>query len=256
MYPVIELGRLALPTKPLLLLVGLYFVLWLGSRSASLLGIHGDIVWNWGLLSVLGGLVIGRAAYALRYPQAYLASPLSLLSPRPASFLPEAAVLGGLVVGALYLRRYRVPLAAFADAMAPALTLGWALYALANFLAGDAYGTPTDVPWAVEMWGAPRHPVQLYEMGAALLTTIWLIGRPAPRGRGLWGWRLLLAYGLTRLLLEPWRGDSVLLPGGFRLYQLVGLALALLALWGLSRSAPSARDLAAEPDQGPDAANA
>ncbi len=240
MYPVITLGSLALPTKPLVLLAGLYLVLWLGSRSATLFGLDGELVWNWGFLSLLGGIIIGRLAYAARYPQAYLASPLSLLAPRLASFIPEAAVVGGLVVGVLYLRRHRVPLAAFVDAIAPALTLGWAIYALANFLAGDAYGTVTDVPWAVEMWGAPRHPVQLYDLVAALLTAIWLVGRPAPRGQGLWGWRLLLAYGLARLFLDAWRADATFLPGGFRLSQILGLGLALLALWGMARLAPSA----------------
>lgn len=240
MYPVLEIGRLALPTKPLVLLAALYLVLWLGSRSARTLEIDGELVWNWGFLSVLGGLVVGRLAYAARYPQAYIASPLSLLSPRPTAFLPVAAVIGGLVLGYLYLRRRRVPLGPFVDALAPALALGWAAYALANFLAGDAYGTVTDVLWAVEMWGARRHPVQLYEMAAALLTTVWLLWRPAPRGRGLWGWRLLLAYGLTRLLLDAWRGDATILPGGWRLGQIVGLALALSALWALSRAAPSA----------------
>ena len=240
MYPAITIGTLALPTKPLLLLANLYLVLWLGSRRAAERGISEDVVWNWGLLSVLGGLILGRLAYAARYPQAYLASPLSLLTPRLSTFIPEVAVIGGMLLGLIYLRRHRVRLALLADALAPALALGWAVYALANFLAGDAYGTVTNLPWGIELWGARRHPVQLYEMVAALLTFVWLWRRPAPWGKGLGGWRLLFAYSFSRLVLEAWRGDSWLLPGGWRGAQLIALAGALIALWGLARSAPPA----------------
>ncbi len=241
MIPTIPLGPLSLPTKPVLILIGFYVVLWLGSKGAESLGIDGDHVWNWGVVSALSGLVLGRIAYALRYPQAYLLSPLSLISPRLSAFVPEVALLGGLAVGYIYLRRKHIPLGPFVDAVTPALVFGWAIYALANFLAGDAYGRESTLPWAIEMWGAQRHPVQLYEMAAALLTLIWLFARPAPRGKGIWGWKLLLAYSLSRLFLEAFRADSMTVAGGYRVVQIMALIGGLIALWGLAQHAPSAR---------------
>ncbi len=243
MLPNIPLGGLSLPTKPLLVLLGFYLVLWLGSKSAESLGIDGDHVWNWGGISAIAGLVFGRLAYAARYPQAYLNSPLSLLSPRLGAFVPSVAIVGGIFVGYLYLHRKRIPLGAFVDALVPGLTLGWAIYALANFMAGDAYGMPSTLPWAVEMWGEMRHPVQVYEMVAALLTTIWLFARPAPRGAGIWGWRILLAYSLAHLFLDTFRGDSFLIMDGYRLSQFLALGGVILALGGLSRYAPRASTL-------------
>ena len=50
------------------------------------------------------------------------------------------------------------------DLLAPYLPLGQAIGRLGNFLAGDAYGLPTSLPWAVFQVGAFRHPVQLYEL--------------------------------------------------------------------------------------------
>lgn len=240
MMPVIQLAGLAIPTKPLLLLLAFYVTLWIGGKGVLSLGIDEDVVWNWGVISAISGLIIGRLAYAIRYYNAYVGAPLSILSPRLNAFLPEAFFVGGILVGYLYLRRKHIPIAPFVDGLVPGLLVGWALYALANFLAGDAYGAPTNVPWAVEMWGALRHPAQLYEMVAVLLTIGWLFARPAPRGKGIWGWRLLLAYSLSRLIIEGFRGDSVLLPGGFRLYQILALVGALIALWELSRYAPAA----------------
>lgn len=50
------------------------------------------------------------------------------------------------------------------DLLAPYLPLGQAIGRLGNFLAGDAYGLPSSLPWAVFQAGAFRHPVQLYEL--------------------------------------------------------------------------------------------
>jgi phosphatidylglycerol---prolipoprotein diacylglyceryl transferase len=50
------------------------------------------------------------------------------------------------------------------DLVAPFLPLGQAIGRIGNFLAGDAYGLPTSLPWAVFQAGAFRHPVQLYEL--------------------------------------------------------------------------------------------
>lgn len=239
MMPVLQLGPLALPMKPLILLLGFYLTLWIAGKGALALEMDEDMVWTWGIVTAIAGLIIGRVVYVILHYQAYAGAPLSALSPRLSALQPEAVVIGGILVGYAYLRRRNVNIPRFVDSIVPGLIVGWAFYALANFMAGDAYGAPTSLPWAIELWGAPRHPTQLYEMIAALATLVWILGRPVPRGQGLWGWRLLLAYSISRLIIEGFRGDSVLLPGGFRLYQIVALVLALVALWGLSRHAPA-----------------
>ncbi len=48
---------------------------------------------------------------------------------------------------------------------------------LANLASGDAFGAPSSLPWAIELWGAARHPVQIYEAVAAGLI-LWVC-RPA-----------------------------------------------------------------------------
>ena len=55
------------------------------------------------------------------------------------------------------------------DLIAPFLPLGQAIGRMGNFLAADAYGLPTSLPWAVNQAGAYRHPVQIYEMLLDLL---------------------------------------------------------------------------------------
>jgi phosphatidylglycerol:prolipoprotein diacylglycerol transferase len=61
------------------------------------------------------------------------------------------------------------------DMAAPFIPLAQAIGRMGNFLAADAYGTVTSVPWAVHQAGAWRHPVQLYELAfdLALFGFLW-----------------------------------------------------------------------------------
>ena len=59
MLPVIQIGPLALPTSPILLLLSFMLGLDLAHRSATRLGLNGDDVYNLGYLAALAG-VLGR----------------------------------------------------------------------------------------------------------------------------------------------------------------------------------------------------
>ena len=61
------------------------------------------------------------------------------------------------------------------DLVAPFIPLSQAIGRLGNFLAGDAYGSVTSLPWGVYQAGAYRHPAQLYEMALdlALFAFLW-----------------------------------------------------------------------------------
>ncbi len=98
-------------------------------------------------------------------------------------------------------------------------------------LSGEAFGVPTGLPWGIPLFGAMRHPTQLYFALAALLS--FGVLRRVARRRPLRG-TLTAAYlglqGVTLLLVEALRADSLLLPASVRAGQVFGLALVLLAL--------------------------
>lgn len=236
MFRTILIAGLSLPVKPLLALAALYAGLWLAARLARSRGVDGDHLWNLGFVSAIAALIGGRLAYVVQFWSAYRQDLLAILSPRPDALAWAPGLLIGLLVGWLYLRRLRLPLAPVLDALAPGALLGLTILSLADFLAGDAYGAPTSLPWAVEMWGAARHPVQLYQMGAQLAALFLLLRRPIARP-GQRAWLALFLYALSRLLFDAFRGDSLILAGGFRAEQITALAVALLAF----RSAATAR---------------
>lgn len=248
MYPLIELGPLRLSSGGLLLLAAVWLWLWRFELLARLR--HGDELAAHAsacaLPALAGAALGGRLWYGLLSLDLYGDTPALFWALRLADIAWPGALLGGAAAGWLWAARRGADRAALADAAALALPLPIAVASLGLLLSGEAFGAPTDLPWAVPLFGAKRHPTQLYYAGAALLTA-WLLAaverRAAQRGQvlpaGSYVALFAVAHGLTLLLVETVRADSLTLAGGVRAAQVFGLAIALAGLWRLRpREAP------------------
>jgi phosphatidylglycerol:prolipoprotein diacylglycerol transferase len=122
--------------------------------------------------------------------------------------------------------------------------------------AGCCFGRPTDVPWAITFHneyaaqnvgtplGVPLHPTQLYEAGAELLILVLLLaterrGRPFP-GRTFWAYMFM--YGVSRFIIEFYRGDPRGSVGMFSTSQFLSLIivpLSIVMLVVLARRGPA-----------------
>ena len=240
MLPVIQLGPLSLPTGPLALLLAVWAALAVGAWAARREGLDGDDIYNAGLYGLAAGLVAARLAHVIVYWDAYRTQLLEIFGFNQRAFLLWPGVIVALAVAGWYVYRHRLPLVKVLDAIAPGVLVGIAIADVAALLTGRNAGAPTNLPWAVSLWGVPRHPVQIYEALAALAVAalaLWMIARGSRPGSA--ALVALCGYGLSRWLLEPFRAPeaSVTVLGGLRLAQVVGLAVALIALWGLGRLA-------------------
>ena len=140
------------------------------------------------------------------------------------------------------------------DAIACAAPIGLFLGRLANFINGELWGRPSDVPWAMVFPNAgpePRHPSQLYEAGlegvVLFLVMTLLALRPRPPGsEGRLTGAFLIGYGIARCVGELFRQPDVqlgFLAGGLTMGQIlslpmiaVGLALVAWSHRGIRRS--------------------
>ncbi len=237
MLPILQLGPLALPTYPLGLLIAGWIALAVGAWAGARRGLDGDHIYNAGLYGLLAGLVTGRLGHVIAFWPAYRTQPLEIVGLNTRAFLLGPAVLGGLLVAVWYVYRHKLPAAAVLDAAAPGVLAGLVIADLAALLGGQMTGAPASVPWAISVWGVARHPVQIYEALAALITlaALWRVVTRGSRP-GIAAWVAILGYGLSRWLLEPFRAESVIVAGGLRLAQVLGLAAALVALWMLRRT--------------------
>jgi len=185
-------------------------------------------------------LLGARLLFALEHLNAYLVSPISLFAISGTALDRWGGLLVGLAVAFLYGRSKTLPLRPSLDALAPGLAVFMIALGVANFLSGDRYGLPLDAPWAIYLWGAYRHPTQIYELLLAI--GVLIAWRLTSRRDAVTGARFLLVVGLTsasRLFTEAFRADSPITLGGFRLAQLLALgtlAVSLLVyrLWTVS----------------------
>jgi phosphatidylglycerol:prolipoprotein diacylglycerol transferase len=236
MFPTIQIGPLSVQAPGLMLLLGLWLGLWLAERHADRHGITSDDLANLAFTVLLAGLAGGRLSYALQNIPAFAASPLDLLSLNPQIFDPWGAALVAAVAGLVFGQRKKLALLPTLDALTPALAVLAVGIGVSHLASGKAFGMETGLPWAIELWGARRHPAQVYEIIGSLATLGLLWPRkadphPAP------GSAILTFIALSagwRLFLEAFRGDSTLLPGGIRLAQVVAWLVLAAALWGLS----------------------
>jgi prolipoprotein diacylglyceryltransferase len=102
---------------------------------------------------------------------------------------------------------------------------------LAHLAAGTAFGSPTDLPWGIELWNARRHPTQAYELLAALVIfcVVWFRKTNVPAG--VLFLNLIALSAGARLFFEAFRGDGVPVFEGFRLNQIAAWIVLAIALW-------------------------
>lgn len=236
MLPFLNLGPLALPTGPLVYLLGVWLALFAVDRAARRLGLDAERHYAVATTAVVAGFVGARLVFVLLHWSSYDDNLLGIVWPLTTGY----SAIGGAIIGAaaafFYGRWRRLSLWPALDALAPGLLVFLIAVSLADFVGGAGYGSLTSVPWGITVFGVRRHAVQLYEAlaGVAALGAWW--AATSPRLRGVAGRPFLCAaavYAGGRLLVDAYRENAVLV-SGFHVTQIVALAVLLLALGALA----------------------
>ncbi len=200
-----------------------------------------DDVDAWIVYLVIGMLLGARLVYAIVYqPTHYLNEPLEFLRIWHGGLSFHGAVLGMVTACLLFAWARRIPFWQIADTLAYAGTPGLFFGRLGNFINGELYGRPTDLPWAMVFPSDPlqvaRHPSQLYEaIAEGLITFVLLVAveRWARRRGwyrpGLLGAVFLVGYGVQRFLIEFTREPDVQLGLAFGPFSM-GQVLCMLMI--------------------------
>ena len=157
---------------------------------------------------VLGVVLGGRLGYVLFYKLGYyLAHPIEIFYVWEGGMSFHGGFIGVAFALWLFARRGKKSWLAVTDFIAPLVPLGLGAGRIGNFINGELWGRPTDLPWGMvfpHVDLVPRHPSQLYEFGLeglALFILVWFYSaRPRPVGAvsGLF----LVGYGTFRFIVE------------------------------------------------------
>jgi len=244
MLPTLQLGPLALQVPGLVLLAGLWVGLILSERRARRIGENPGDLYNLVFIALIAGIIGARLSYALTYPSAFAANPLSLISINPGLFDPLAGVFIGICAAAIYIYRKQLPFWSTLDALTPLLAVLAIAHGIAHFAAGSAFGSPTDLPWGINLWGATRHPTQIYEilLAAIILLAVYLIDKSQlGQTSGFTFLSFIALSSAARLFSEAFRGDSTLIGNGFRSAQIISWLVLATCLALLGRRVQLAR---------------
>jgi len=158
--------------------------------------------------AMVGIIIGGRLGSVLFYnfPQ-YLEHPLDVFKIWQGGMSFHGGLLGVIAAMIWFARKTESGTFKVLDFIAPVVPIGLGCGRIGNFINGELWGAPSDLPWAMIFPNAgalPRHPSQLYEAfleGLILFIILWLFSakpRPTMSIAGLF----LLGYGVFRFAVE------------------------------------------------------
>lgn len=166
----------------------------------------------WAGVGLIVGARLGHAFFY--YPGYYLKHPLEIFEIWHGGMSFHGGLLGTVIAGGLYVRRHKLSFFWWADLLVVTAPIGLGLGRIGNFINGELYGRPTQVPWAMIFPAGgpvPRHPSQIYEAlgeGLILFVILWSLRRK-PWGSGTKLALFLILYGCIRFFLEFFREPDV-----------------------------------------------
>jgi phosphatidylglycerol---prolipoprotein diacylglyceryl transferase len=208
----VALGPVKIHWYGLMYLLGFATAWWLGRVRAK------DPRRDWSGAAVddllfyiaLGVIVGGRLGYVLFYDLSRFAHNPSLIVRIWQGGMSFHGGLIGVMIAMWWFARTRGRrFFAVADFVAPLVPPGIAFGRIGNFINGNLWGGPSDLPWAMvfpdpRAGGVPRHPSQLYQAlleGLALFVIVWVYSRH-PRPTMAVSGVFLTGYGIFRFAIE------------------------------------------------------
>jgi phosphatidylglycerol:prolipoprotein diacylglycerol transferase len=154
------------------------------------------------------------ASYCDGLPIGFLSDPVRIIAAWEGGMSFHGGLLGVVVAVWLFCRRQKLAMLPVADLVCAFAPVGLFCGRLANFVNGELWGRPTDVPWAMifprDALHLPRHPSQLYEAaleGVLLFVLLQIAMRvfKAHEKPGLLAGLFFAGYGTFRFISEFFR---------------------------------------------------
>jgi phosphatidylglycerol:prolipoprotein diacylglycerol transferase len=226
---VLQIGPLAIRWYGLMYLIGFGGGWWLARRRARQPHAVCTVEQVDDLLFYVacGVILGGRVGYVLFYNFGqFMSEPLSIFKIWKGGMSFHGGMLGVALAVLIFAKKIGCRFWALMDFVAPVVTIGLCAGRLGNFINGELWGRPGDVPWAMQVncaggqfddlcfrklglpvgteWTPPLHPTPLYEAlleGVVLFILLWVYSakpRPAMAVSGLF----LVLYGVFRSTVE------------------------------------------------------
>lgn len=234
MLRTIELGPVVIQTSLFLFIIGLAVAIEVTTRISDRNNSQSmqNLLWIGFIAFLLGS----RLSYIILNWSVYHHDLGAWLSPRPQALDGMSGAFIALATVVVYLRQRYLPVRSYLDLLSPGLAV-MAIFINLGFLAtGDYFGQTTSVPWAIELWGADRHPTQLYALLGSLITLALLLWQHRQSGFAGRDFLIVVAgNAFTWLLVGLLLANPTLIFEQYRQLQVLmwGVLVATAFLWHL-----------------------
>lgn len=230
-----QIGPIAVRWYGILMSTALGLGTLLAYREAEKQKIDPEHIINIVVIAAPLAFVGARLYYVLFNWNYYAAHPAEIPAVWHGGLAIHGALIGGVLTGYFVVRHYKLNFWYMADIVAPSLILGQAIGRWGNFFNQEAYGYETNLPWAMFIDGAYRHPTFLYESLWNLGVFIFLLWLRRQRfiKHGDVFMSYFALYSLGRVWVEYFRTDSLML-GPLKVAQVVsllGMIAGIIFIW-------------------------
>jgi len=235
MLPYLGILGMAVPVPAFTLLLGIWVALSQIEKKSEQFSLDKSFIYNLGFNALLIGLVGARITYFLTNPYLFIENPLGIISLNSDLMHIPGGLLSALIFIMIISNRKQISLLSILDGFSPGIAAFMIFYHLANFFSGNSFGAAVDLPWSIDLWNALRHPVQIYELVAALIIFFVLFStrNNANRKHGLSFTYLVSLSALSKLFFEAFHGDSQIIFGQFRVVQLAAWIILVLGFYAI-----------------------
>lgn len=250
-----HLGPIPIRAYALCIITGIIVAMWMTLRRYTARGGNPDTVWDAAIVIIPAGIIGGRLYHVLTDYDKYFCAdcnPVDALKVTNGGLgIWGAVALGTLAIWIMF-KVKKLPMAPFADAVAPGLILAQGIGRLGNWFNQELYGRETTVPWALEIYNrvdeagrvapmtgrstgevlATVHPTFLYEMVWNIAVCVFLLWahKAWKLGYGRVFALYVSSYTLGRFFVENMRSDEATMIFGMRINALVSVVMFIVGL--------------------------
>ena len=192
-------------------------------KEAKRVGIKEDDVLDLAIIAIPIGLLGARLYYVIFNWEYYSQNTSQILNFRGGGMAIHGALIGGILTGYIFTRIKKIDFLKMADTVIIGIPLAQAIGRWGNFINKEAYGGPTNLPWAIVVDGIKVHPTFLYESiwDVTIFIFLWLF-RKKKQYEGQIIVYYVTLYSLGRFFIEGLRTDSLMI-GPLRMAQVISL---------------------------------
>jgi phosphatidylglycerol:prolipoprotein diacylglycerol transferase len=238
MFPIINIGPLAIQAPGMILLIGMWGGLILAEKYLDRDIIESKKFNNLVFLSLISGIIGARLFYVIQYLEIFIRNPLSILSINPNLLDIWGGIICAILAGLIYGNKNGLKLRNTLDAITPMLAVLLISISLAHLASGSHFGIPTSLPWGIKLWGKTRHPVQIYFIIAEtiILFLLWpgrqFITKLQP---GVYFLLFILITSAVHLFFSSFHAESSPIIYGFRGEQFIYWIIMAACFYGLKK---------------------